>query len=151
MDYRQRKPSVSEVLTRTLNKRERKYLKIFISRRRIPKIGILLSEDDKYSFLIMDISKSQVVLNAINEIIEIMDKYSNNRKLLTITIDKKGRKLILDYPNNGNGNIIMRIIAAEYLSATLSKNDIAWLKDSIKLALDMVSKKIKGAKYVIRS
>ena len=128
---RKRKESVKVVLARRLNE-DNKFIKVFISKRnfdKYPKIGILLSECERYAFIIFD--------NIIaNKIIKYIEKIINNDickpfEDISIKTDNRGRELRISCINS---DILIKIIASEFLYANITMKDLEWLLNSLKEA-----------------
>jgi len=59
-----RKGSIKQILTRPVDQDSLRFLKVFSTKKPhdiSPKVGILISESHKYSFLVFDIDKSKVI------------------------------------------------------------------------------------------
>ncbi len=67
---KRRKESVKVVLSRGLNENN-KFLKVFVSKRnfdKFQKIGILLSENERYSFVVFDTIKANELIRDIEKL-----------------------------------------------------------------------------------
>lgn len=126
---KRRKESVKVVLSRGLNENN-KFLKVFVSKRnfdKFQKIGILLSENERYSFVVFDTIKANELIRDIEKIIN----GNNTSQDINVKTDNRGRELRISCRKS---NILIRIIASEFLYANVNKRDLAWLLNSLKEA-----------------
>jgi len=86
-----------------------------------------LSENEWYSFVVFDTIKANELIRDIEKIIN----GNNTSQDINVKTDNRGRELRISCRKS---NILIRIIASEFLYANVNKRDLAWLLNSLKEA-----------------